>query len=189
MTDPYPCLGGLVDWDRPRDSIHIAIIPVVAAYDIRPGGLVALNAEGRGVPTDLRYESIGIVDPFLAVGPTQGQRFWLLLHPGSVTGLRHHWTTAEFPEEGPPTTEEQRRAARRWLYDFANESRIDCDDLIALAASGEGATFGVDCHGPLFKEMGQETADLFWNYLEVVTGTKFPTAHREGTHFSCACNG
>lgn len=31
MTAPYPCLGSLVDWDRPRDSIHIAIIPVVAA--------------------------------------------------------------------------------------------------------------------------------------------------------------
>jgi hypothetical protein len=95
--DEGPRLGQLVeDGERRRDAIHIAVAPVTAVERLAPGqhvGLVEAGNLERVGPCD---RNIGVVDPFLTEDVEPGQRFWLLLYPGTITGLRHVWTHPAF---------------------------------------------------------------------------------------------
>lgn len=88
-------LGKIITTSQHRDSVHIAVCPVVAAETLFPGQHVGLtggdHATGKG-------PSVGIVDPFLTTRVKPGERFWLYLYPGSVTSLRHVWEHPAFPE-------------------------------------------------------------------------------------------
>ena len=92
-----PTLGTLIaNSDRRRDAVHIAVVPVISDQRLAPGQHVGLC-----VPDDLERvgpcdHNIGIVDPFLASDVEPGQRFWLLLYPGTITSLRHVWTHPTF---------------------------------------------------------------------------------------------
>jgi len=92
-----PRLGQLIeDGDRRRDAIHIAVAPVTATERLAPGQHVGLVQEGNTELVGSCDRDIGIVDPFLAEGVEPGQRFWLFLYPGTITGLRHVWTHPAF---------------------------------------------------------------------------------------------
>ena len=80
-------LGQLVaDPAAGRDAVHVAIIPMRAVRRMMPGERLAN----------------GIVDPFLTAPVEPGERFYLCLYPGTVTGMRHHWTAPAFPDEPQP---------------------------------------------------------------------------------------
>jgi hypothetical protein len=78
-----PQLGQLVTGDAARDAVHIAVIPMTTVCDLLPG----------------QHLQNGIVDPYLAEPVKPGQRYWLLLYPGTVTSLRHVWAHPAFPPE------------------------------------------------------------------------------------------
>lgn len=92
-----PKLGSLIEGFAARDCIHIAVAPVVAAHDVSPGDHVGLDDKGEADWQSVGIETIGIVDPFLNVTKVEkGQRFWMLLYPGTITGLRHVFSHPAF---------------------------------------------------------------------------------------------
>ncbi|HYF50513.1 MAG TPA: hypothetical protein VEJ63_13970 [Planctomycetota bacterium] len=95
--DKAPQPGQLItDGERRRDAIHIAVAPVAASSRLSPGQHVGLIREGNVELVGPSKRNIGIVDPFLSAPVEEGQRFWLFLYPGTITGLRHVWTHPEF---------------------------------------------------------------------------------------------
>lgn len=103
--DTSPQLGRLIDdGDRRRDAVHIAVAPVTAAVRLAPGQHVGLVEAGNVELVGPCDENIGLVDPFLASGVEAGERFWLFLYPGTVTGLRHVWTHPAFVKAGAAIT-------------------------------------------------------------------------------------
>jgi hypothetical protein len=95
--DKGPQLGQFIeDGDRRRDAIHIAVAPVTAADRLAPGQHVGLIQEGNLELVGSCERNIGVVDPFLTGEVEPGQRFWLFLYPGTITGLRHVWTHPAF---------------------------------------------------------------------------------------------
>jgi hypothetical protein len=87
-------LGKLIIGEAHRDAVHVAVAPVVAQENLSPGDHVDANGGWAG-------ERVGIVDPFLREPVRKGDRFWLFLYPGTVTGLRHMWTHPAFAPARP----------------------------------------------------------------------------------------
>jgi hypothetical protein len=102
MSEQKTKLGELItDPMSGRDCIHIAVAPVVAAEMLPPGWFVRLNDRGEA-ETEKGGDGIGIVDPFLLKSVEPGERFWLCLFPGSITGLRHAWAHPAFARRAKP---------------------------------------------------------------------------------------
>ena len=92
-----PRLGRLIDdGDRRRDALHVAVAAVTAAVPLSPGQHVGLVREADVESVGPCEHNIGIVDPYLTEEIAPGQRFWLLLYPDTITGLRHVWTHPAF---------------------------------------------------------------------------------------------
>ena len=91
MSDT-PELGKLPLEGAARDAIHVAIAPVVAAYMVYPAQRVGPMVDGRYGPHPPDGKHLGIVDPYLDHPVPAGASFWLCLFPGTVTGMRHHWS-------------------------------------------------------------------------------------------------
>lgn len=88
----HPNLGELATtWSR--DAVHMAVAPVTAGETLAPGQHVTVDGEGKAYAPKVpgEGETIGVVSPFLRQAVEVGQRFWLLLYPENITGLRHEW--------------------------------------------------------------------------------------------------
>ena len=172
----YPDLGRLTARFS-RDAIHMAVIPVTADERLHPGAPVSI-AEHRAVLAPVA-DAVGVVDPFLPDFVEKGQRFWLLLKPGSITGLRHEWSHPEFPSRLVADIAEHEES-ERWLREFIGdaESYGDTfegviDDLVA----GRGGT--------LYGREESQAPEEFWFHLERFTGIAVPRAGNE--YFVCRC--
>lgn len=106
----------IVDGDKRRDAIHVAIAPVMAANDLRPGWPVRFLTdteyeeylEGGGkapkieavFKTELEDERcIGVISPFLKTRTGlvhSGERCYAFILPNTVTSLRHVWVNPKF---------------------------------------------------------------------------------------------
>jgi hypothetical protein len=189
-----PKLGQLVEGEWPRDAVHIAVIPVTVGYQAKPGARVTVSAwsadEIRAYPREDDEDdnpddygperTVGILDPFLREPLKSGDRCWMLLLPGTITSLRHEWSSPRFPTD-LPVARPEKSASEKWLREFAELYSIGYDELLEGAVSGEGGCFGDD-DGPEAARKAE-----FWSHLAVVTGKAFDAGHIESTYFRCAC--
>ena len=184
-------LGQNPDHDAQRDALHVAVAPVVARMELKPGDRV--NEAG-----ELSTHPVGIVDPFLEQPVKFGETFWLCLFPQTVTGMRHHWLHPSFPNPSFPNpsfpfTEEESTA---WLKEFAKERDLNYSEMILAATHKHVDSFplkdsaglstyndgkhlhfsGSDAYGEIPTE--------FWDHIENLTGK--PCTMR-AKYFSCSC--
>ena len=187
--DTLRSLGKLLgEGQGERDAVHIAVVPMVAAMAMPPATPVVLTADGRATEADEGVTAIGVVDPFLADGPNEGDRFWLFLTPGSITSLRHDWTHPAFPSStalaiaaaSAAADSVEVAASKAWLRAAAEAEGLSYSRVLDTAVSGDNVTLlGQDCH--------LSADDEFWRHVETITGQKFDETHRENVYFSCSC--
>lgn len=95
---------------RPRDAIHVAVVQVIAMESLKAGQRIGIvgtwyykNGEYLGAAfsakTSGRYH--GVVSPFIDPDThlTEGDVFWMIMKPNSVTDLRHAWSHNVLPED------------------------------------------------------------------------------------------
>lgn len=182
-------LGKLVVGDQERDAIHIAVIPVKAGCDLRPGERVDLASNGLAYP---QSSGLGIVDPFLECGPDRGDTFWLVLMPNSIVGMRHHWKHPRF--DGEPKPKPTKEESEAWLRNYI--AHADCPEyeVVIAAAAGEyvedvsGYGRAYDCDDEYLFFNGRDAhGDIpleFWDHVENVTGKKCDVRPHS---WSCSC--
>lgn len=171
-------LGKLIEGEQHRDAIHVAIAPVVAAERLAPGWHIGLNEAGKA---SALAAPIGIVDPFLKESVGAGAQFWMMLYPGTITGLRHEWTHHAF--EAPKSVDE----SAMWLRVFASKWNFNYREMIRAAQEEDGYVVagGIDLHSASELDPGDE--GRFWEHIQIVTGKSFSHEHREKFSWSCSC--
>lgn len=175
-------IGKIIAAKQERDAIHVAVAPVTAAHNLRPGEHVGFT--GKMVGRDAKH--IGIVDPFLAVNVKAGQSFWLFLYPGSITSLRHDWSHPSFigcvKEERPQSDSEKWMRAwamRHMGEDYYGDGEHKSEDAAFQCAIQSGHDLYV---GP-YESTRDHIDDEWWNHWEIITGEK----GKRGEYFSCSC--
>lgn len=181
-----PPIGKVItDSNEARDAVHFAIAPVTLGEDLEPGTHVSITAAGTAL-AEKPY--IGIIDPFLTRRAKRGQRVFLFLYPGTVTGMRHHWAHPSFPEAKgalAPVASDVAEA-ESWLRAFAASWGMDYKEMVHEATHG-GCLIArdSDIHG--WDEIGRSDQRLFWDHIETVTGGRFDETYRGEVGFSCSC--
>lgn len=184
MSDSQFLIGKLIDGTGEPDAIHVATMPVTAAETLKPGQHIGFKDEYRvtGKP-QAPYKLLGIVDPFLKADVVEGQRFFMLLYPNTITGLRHVWTHPDIAASGIGVGS----ASEKWLRDFADQVDADYREMMDVAAThceGSKSRWGEYLiEGGKWE--GQSTPDEFWTHYAAVTG-KVPKDGPTGI-FSCSC--
>ncbi len=166
-----------------RDAVHVPIIQAVAAEKLKPGQPVSF-LNNTGDMAGSTRNAIGIVDPFLMNDVLQGERFWMVLNPGSITSLRHDW---EHPLITPQDAAEERprlaTASEVWLQNYAAELGLGYSELIR-GAQEFLQTGDFLNRGSLLE--GVYLAEAFWDHFQHVTGSKVPL-DRQVSFFRCSC--
>jgi hypothetical protein len=122
---------------------------------------------------------IGIVDPFLKNMVAVGDRFFMVLYPSTITGLRHDWSHPAFE------TKEDKKESETILQELANHLGMQYSDVIRAAKEGDYLYGnGVDLHGAYDLPIPE---DSFWYHIEVVTGEKFSEERRGKMGYTCSC--
>lgn len=174
-------IGKLITTPQERDAIHVAIAPVVAAERLAPGQHIGLiEGDVAGVSSN----PIGIVDPFLAAPVFKGDRFFMVLYPNTVTGMRHQWAHPAFEPTPAPASDDSKAASIAWLTDYASNFDLSYDALIRAAKDR--------LEGGYYHVLGYDTPDVaytqleeFWKHFERVTG--IVVDDRDTSVFTCAC--
>lgn len=176
-------LGTLPTNETQRDAIHVAIIPMEAAEKLYPGQDVGITSSGRASAKSTSL--VGIVDPFLKQPIYEGGKFYLVLYPNTVTGMRHEWSHPAF--DGPfETANPQKQEAEKWLRNYATKIHIYDGPEAAFKRLLNGlstnyiVTNGTDLHS--IDELNDQ--EELKKYGEIYLGIEIDFNNFE---FSCSC--
>lgn len=173
-------IGKIIEQERHRDAIHIAVAPMEATEKLAPGQRVGVPESGK---IGKASPHVGIVDPFLERNVQPGQKCYVFLFPGSITSLRHEWTHSAFDNVAPPSPAD---ASRRWIETFA--AKIDQTynrvmEAAELYLDHQDYTYdNSEAYKDSYSQFGE-----FWKHYEVVTGKKVPDEIKEDCFFTCSC--
>lgn len=180
FTDALATLGTIIGPDEQRDAIHLAVEPIAAGCDLRPGQDVFISGGEAFASYSAETEPVGIVDPFLKRGPKRGERFWLVVYPRTITSLRHVWAHPAFPDPvgltigGRVFTKDESAA---FLTEVASRLGVTLDDVENMRSNG---SFRTDIDGD------RQVPPTFWEHFENYTGRMIPERER-ADYFSCGC--
>lgn len=182
-----PKLGHLITADAQRDAIHIAVMPCTADEVLLPGGCVyIIDGKARSIAGG----GVGVVDPFLNVKSVmKGERFWLMLYPGSITSLRHDWTHPKI--DGVDTVEEDvtKSEAVKWMKKWAKDNictehrAYDDKELPVDMAYEYAIDAGEYLNIGRYEDARESINDEWWDKWEIITGKQ----GKRGEYFRCAC--
>jgi hypothetical protein len=176
-------LGRIITTPQQRDAIHIAVVPVVATCYVYPGAKLRFLEGSTEKVTTVRQGGIGIADPFLERAVEEGQQFWMYLHPGSITSLRHDWTHPAF-EPPPPPSGDPVGDSRHWIEQFAAEIDQTYNRLMAAADQWlDDKEYTYD-NSETYKDYWNKFPE-FWRHYEIVTGRK--VEDKDDHFFTCSC--
>lgn len=205
MAEQIPYLGEVIKDPtiQFRDAIHIPVVPMTIGPGYKyptPGDPVQLLPGNNNVIIfyDDAYHKpelkIGIIDPFIkySFGDLKsGDRVWVWLTPGTVTGVRHQYTHPIL--DAPPVEQsEAEKALREWcaIHSF------DYDEVIAVGvavATGKTSEWGeyITRRGQDLSGYGEIAAEArngnFWENLEKVIQAELPQEKRDSIGWSCSC--
>ena len=170
-------LGKICSKYAERDAVHVAIAPVVTNEGALPGGHVGLLEGDEETVTKNTRKKIGIIDPFLQGKIKKGTRVYLVLYPGSITSLRHHWFHPSFTKEVS-----DKDASVAWMNKFASSVGLSYDEVMSFLDNSDdsGCHFGDDRQSD---EAYDNRYDLLRHY-EIITGTTFIN---NDISFRCSC--
>lgn len=202
-TDALETLGKIIHPGEKRDAIHLAVNPIMALAQLKPGQHVEIEPNGAVGVLKKTKKSVGIVDPFLERPVEKGEYFWLVIYPRVISSLRHVWTHPAFEDEPAVAdivdayaniqtaepgevhmTMSDFDTSKRWIEEQAADVNMTFDELM------EHAKDHVE-NGSYVTEYGSDTLrdsfnENFWNHYEVITGA--PVASRDrGNFFTCSC--
>lgn len=180
-----PKLGQLItDGEKRRDAIHIAVAPVTASEDMTACDWLKLRPDLGGDMVSLVYDkkdAIGVVDPFLYGQIKKGQRFWMFLFPGTITGLRHVWSHPAFKSAPQKAyAEEWLRGYALRLYPYETDPQKAFETLIENLKEKHIQAWGHDLYG--LNDL--EDSGTLKEYAEEYLGIKIDW---EDYSFSCSC--
>lgn len=179
QAQPETTLGRLIDWPAGRDAVHVACAPMIADCVLAPGehvGIASDGVAGKGEPF------VGIVDPFLGDLVLKGQKFWLVLYPKTVTGIRHHWTHPSFQDEPEDSV-----GSREWITAFAARWKYSFDDFMLGAREYVRRDYALDSNWQNQDgEVTDEEWGAFWDHFHTLTGLSIKDKDKE--FVSCCPN-
>ena len=159
-----------------KDAVHVAIVSIEAAQELKPGTHVELK-HGKAFKKDPHeddFSPIGIVDPFLSAPVQAGHHFYLCLYPDTVTGMRHEWGHPAFDDMN--SVKAQLEAIGK-QYSTSYDQIIEaCEAFVA----GENYCFWGDYGPDMMYSHREEIAKLYYQ----LTGETFDP---DQASFRCAC--
>jgi len=185
-----PNIGHLIDSTSAveRDAIHMAVAPVLAGERLPRGSHVVISDSGKAmlwrpnssIEAERHAVQVGIVDPFLDTPAVfKGERFWLLLYPGTITSLRHDWSHPAFNKQWVGAAS----ASEEWLRSFAmNDADLPYEEMMQAARNFIEHDSYL-CEGE--KWDGFSLPDEFWDHYTAVTGL---LPKDRWSFFSCSCD-
>ncbi len=184
-------LGTVPKGDEGRDAVHVAIVPVQASEEIRIGGLVKLNADGKAVCSDFG-SAIGVADPFREQPAGKDSWLWLCLFPKTIKGLRHVWEHPAFAAEAMalPMRSDEKPASEAWLKDYVrrhcsyweNQPDGGYSEFLRYVRDERWIYYyGSDCHSL----SDVDDANELFRHLSVVLERRIDALYFEA--FTCSC--
>ncbi len=166
-------IGQFITAPQERDAIHVAVAPVSAQYELKPGQHIGLNEDGEA-STEAK-PLIGIVDPFICGVVPPKTQFWMFLYPNTITSLRHDWSHPAFPAAVESSVDS--RLARSTLESFGSRNDMTLEETI-------NALRQMEEDGSVYGEINGEIPESAWDAYEVIVGHR--VAYR-AEYFNCRC--